>query len=144
LTDSPHTATDPQQGSIRKDFANVLNSDDRAEIVQALKGFVSAGRLAHFDCEKCKHSNTITVPDSKVRLDTLKFMVDQGLGKLLEEPAGQKLDVLRRQIMADIDNATDDELLQVLATEENPSPTFKGETDAVVDRWQSRHPKSQG
>lgn len=105
--------------NIRRDFAEILTSEDRAEIVTALKEFLVAGKSTRFYCAKCNHENQVETPDAKVRLDTLKFMVDQGLGKLLEKPADDR-DELERRLRTDMANMTDAELLVLADLDNDP------------------------
>ena len=107
-----------ESGTLREDFRELLSGEeDRAAIVEALRGFLTAGKLATFECRKCGERNEVPTPDAKVRLDTLKFMTEQGLGQLLREPARASTDALMEQFYRSSDSLTDTELALCIAAE---------------------------
>ena len=67
---------------------------------------------------KCGHDQDIIVPDNKVRLDTLKFMVEQGLPKLLEKPRDNREELARR-FLEDVENMSDLELAMLVTGDDH-------------------------
>lgn len=119
VDESPQTVE--KIGSIRAAIREGASTTETAELIQDLiLDGLRASKDVYATCTHCKKRTPVALPDLSARVKAASELMNQIEGKLADgkAPAGDRVKELMDKMRHDIDQMTDDELLELAARTE--------------------------